>query len=255
MPIAVMGSSTHTEAMFQWANTVDALPLTLVPLDTAAVLAEGLPPGDWQAAMAMDRDPETRRASALTALNLGLPVFVDKPLALTRAQASQLLAAERNGGARLASFSALRWRPEVDELNEYLRSAPGSPRSVRVGGPVDASSPWGGIAFYASHVVELALQLAPGPVTQLHCEAHDAEIHCTFRTTIPVSLTLKAPDADFEAEVSTSQGSQSRRIVLPHDYYRPTCERIADFLLGGPALTDADAHLGAALVLEAACHV
>ncbi|TWP46946.1 Gfo/Idh/MocA family oxidoreductase [Lentzea tibetensis] len=62
-------------------------------------------------------------------LHAGIPVFVEKPVCLTAAEADDLANAERAGGAVLLAGSAARYRGDVRALRELI-SAQGSVRHV-----------------------------------------------------------------------------------------------------------------------------
>ncbi|GAA0924366.1 Gfo/Idh/MocA family oxidoreductase [Nonomuraea longicatena] len=116
--------------------------------------------GHIDAAIVMDRDGALHRRHAEPLLKAGIPVLVDKPLATTVADAEAILAAASAGGAAVTSFSALRWT--VDGLRPRLAGL-GEPRAVTATGPVQRTSPYGGVGFYGIHPVEMALHLLPVP--------------------------------------------------------------------------------------------
>lgn len=81
-------------------ETACATPEDLVASVDAVIVARD----DWQ----------THRAFALPALERGLPVFVDKPLTLDRAELDELMPFAERG--QLMSCSGLRYAPELDAL-------------------------------------------------------------------------------------------------------------------------------------------
>jgi hypothetical protein len=106
-----------------------------------------------------DRHGGQHAAHALPLLAAGLPVLVDKPLAVTVADAEAMVRAAERHGTPLTSYSALRWLPEVRSLIGDT-----APSAVAATGPVDPDSPHGGIHFYGVHPVEMALALCQGDV-------------------------------------------------------------------------------------------
>jgi predicted dehydrogenase len=110
-----------------------------------------------------DRHGGLHREHALPFLAEGMPVWVDKPLACSVADATAIVEAARENDAPLTSYSALRWIPDTDRL----ASASHSPKAVVTTGPADPASPYGGIFFYGIHPVDVAMRLLPGPVGEV----------------------------------------------------------------------------------------
>lgn len=97
-------------------------------------------------------DAETHFAFARPFLEAGVPIYVDKPLALSRAEAETLIDLQRFPG-QLFSCSALRYAPELC-LTSVQREAVGPLRCVVATVPKDWDK-------YAVHVIEPLLQLLP----------------------------------------------------------------------------------------------
>ncbi|MFD5505935.1 Gfo/Idh/MocA family oxidoreductase, partial [Streptomyces sp. NPDC127061] len=99
------------------------------------------------AVVVADRDGANHRQQAIPLLAAGLPVFVDKPLSRTVADARAMIDTARAHSAPLTSSSALRWIPDTEAL--VARSAQGgTPQLVVVSGPADPDGDHGGIFFY-----------------------------------------------------------------------------------------------------------
>lgn len=97
-------------------------------------------------------DAATHLAFARPFLEAGIPIYVDKPLALSRAEAEVLIGLQRCPG-QLFSCSALRYAPELS-LTAAQREAVGPLRCVAATVPKDWDK-------YAVHVIEPLLQLLP----------------------------------------------------------------------------------------------
>lgn len=123
-----------------------------------AVLAAGC-----QAAIVATRDPAHHRALAEPLLRAGIPVFVDKPFVADLRDAEALVAAADRAGVLLTSSSALRWHPTVLEAAQRWSAGPNAAQ-IRVTGPADPASPWGGRLFLGAHAVEAALGALSGPI-------------------------------------------------------------------------------------------
>lgn len=97
-------------------------------------------------------DAENHAAFAMPFLEAGLPIYVDKPLAVSVSTAQQLFSAQRYPG-QLFSCTALRYAREL-QLSDEDRDAIGTIRHVHATAP----KKWDA---YAVHAIEPALLLVP----------------------------------------------------------------------------------------------
>ncbi len=98
-------------------------------------------------------DAEAHLALARPFLEAGMPIYVDKPLALSRIDAERLIDLQRFPG-QLFSCSALRYSPELRLTEEQLKAI-GQIRCIAASIPKDWDK-------YAVHVIEPLLQLLQG---------------------------------------------------------------------------------------------
>lgn len=97
-------------------------------------------------------DAETHLEIAQPFLEAGLPIYIDKPLALSISEAEKLISLQKYPG-QIFSCSALRYAPEL-QLTLNQREAIGSIMSIWAFTPKDWNK-------YSIHVVEPLLQLIP----------------------------------------------------------------------------------------------
>lgn len=180
------------------------------------------------AVIVADRDGAPHRAHAVPFLEQGLPVFVDKPLARSVADAEAIVAAARAHGAPLTSYSALRWLPATDAL--AAETAPdGPPQVVVASGPADPAGPHGGLFFYGIHPVDAALRLAPGPLGEVRVERTGATVTATAvagTTRVVVNLVRPARmgQIPFHAMAVTRTRVAQRTLTLDEHYLTPGLE-------------------------------
>ncbi|MFE7463781.1 Gfo/Idh/MocA family protein [Streptomyces sp. NPDC057499] len=180
------------------------------------------------AVVVADRDGARHRDRAMPFLTAGLPVFVDKPLARTVADARALIDAARAHDAPLTSSSALRWHPGTEELAARSARA-GTPELVVVSGPADPDGDHGGIFFYGIHAVDIALRLAPGPLSAVRTDLTGSTAVASF-TAGPtrVVVNLVRPGATeqipFHAMTFTRRDLAERTLVPGADYCVPGLE-------------------------------
>jgi len=108
--------------------------------------------GQVDAVLLARDDADTHLALARPFLEAGVPIYVDKPLALSRVEAETLIGLQRFPG-QLFSCSALRYAPELG-LTVAQRDQIGPVHCIAATVPKDWDK-------YAVHVIEPLLQLLP----------------------------------------------------------------------------------------------
>ncbi len=161
------------------------------------------------------------RAAAVTLLEAGIPVFVDKPLAGNLGDAEAIVAAAERGGAPVSSWSALRWS-SVATLASRLDIT-----RLLIEGPADPESPFGGIAFYAVHCADLAVALLGGRVRDIAVRFEDdlvvTDVAVGGRRATLV-LTPPAAARGFRLVAESRTQTVDRPIELKHDYMNPIAD-------------------------------
>jgi predicted dehydrogenase len=148
-------------------------------------------------AVLLARDDAQRHLEfALPFLKAGLPIYVDKPLALSLSEARQMQSAQQYAG-QLFTCSALRYAREF-QLSDADRVALGDIRQIHATTPKDWDK-------YAVHVIEPALLLAKGrgsiirtqiwhaydSTTLAACFAHDFQLLVTAVGSSSAPLSLR----------------------------------------------------------------
>ncbi|MGC4190507.1 MAG: Gfo/Idh/MocA family oxidoreductase [Thermomicrobiales bacterium] len=114
--------------------------------------------GNVDLVFVVDRHGDLHRDHALPFLEAGIPTYVDKPLAIALDDCRQMIATAQRTGTFLTSMSSLRITPETNALAARLPDL-GEIRAAQFAGPADPASPYGGLIFYATHTIEIALRL------------------------------------------------------------------------------------------------
>lgn len=114
--------------------------------------------GKVDAILVVHRHGDLHAKHAIPFLKQGIPVYVDKPFAVSLDDCRAMLDAAKDGNALLTSYSALRWAPSTTDLVGKL-DALGDIRIGQFAGPCDFESEYAGPFFYASHVAEIAFRL------------------------------------------------------------------------------------------------
>ena len=124
---------------------------------------------DVDAVLTIDDGSREQWRYAVHPIRMGLPVFTDKPLAMSARQARELAELARSTGARLMSSSALRFVPDIAGLRERARSL-GPIHVVSVAGGVD-------LVYYGVHALSMAQAvLGPGLTSVVNVGRGDTNI-------------------------------------------------------------------------------
>ncbi len=186
------------------------------------------------------RDARLHAAHALPFLEGGMPVFVDKPLALSVTDAEAMLDRAEAKGALLLSGSALRWQADAVRYSQQAASL-GRLHKVTATGTFYPDSPYGGPAFYAVHAVELALEFAGQGIADIAVvEVSETAMTITGRgrlAAIEIRLVRPAEGAPsrFEVLIEGAGGTVGGVVALPHDYMAPVYDRFVSVIERGAA--------------------
>lgn len=181
---------------------------------------------DLEAVVVCDRDGAAHPAHASPFLLRGTPVFVDKPLASSVAGVDRILADAAVGGAPVVSHSPLRFTEGWRELAAACAER-GTPRRLRLTGPADPRSEWGGLLFYGIHLTDPALSLfdadpAP-PAVRGGPDAIEA-VTTVGECTVELVFTAPGGAAHFHALAGWGEAALERELRLTPDYMTPSLD-------------------------------
>ncbi|SJN21547.1 putative dehydrogenase [Microbacterium esteraromaticum] len=193
--------------------------------------------GTVDALIVTSRDGAHHRAHAVPFLESGYPVWVDKPLAASTADAEAIIAAAHRGHAPLTSSSAVRWVPDTDEIVAGMEHI-GELQTVTVTGPADPTSEYSGIFFYGIHAADVAQRIVPGTPDAVDVQlTRDAVVARYVANDVLVTLELVRPDDDgrvpFRAMAVGRHGVSAGEIRLGDDYVAPGVEAFLNMLRTG----------------------
>ncbi len=152
--------------------------------------------GEVDGVMVDHRDGNYHVPAVRPFVTAGVPVFVDKPMTCSLAEARRFLKLRREHKVPVTSMSSIALQPWAKELKKKLRAI-GRVRALHLHGPGDYKSKYGGIWFYGIHQVELMTELLGIGATkaQLIVNGDDSAAVVTYPDglTVTMNFLVKAP--------------------------------------------------------------
>ena len=182
------------------------------------------------AAIVVDRHGGLHLEHALPFIEKGLPVYVDKPFAVSLADCRAMLDAAAQSGSLLSSFSPLRVAPSTIALAESVQKL-GDIKVGHFAGPCDFESQYAGPFFYATHVAEIAIKLLDDEVESLKATQSGKNVVVQLiwkRGTLTSFSYLGDAAYHFHASLFGSEGMIAQEIVGGYSSY---AEVLKAFLL------------------------
>ncbi len=191
--------------------------------------------GQVDAVMVEDRHGGLHAEHALPFLERGIPVFVDKPLALSLADCGRIIATANANDAWLTSFSSLRTCASTEALATRTRKI-GDIRCAQFAGPCDFESEYGGVFFYGTHTVEIAIRLIGEDIRSVRAtrEGKLAVVDVVWdHGALGTISYLGDAEYHFHATLFGTSGMASGEVVADHDGYRTALGIVLDALEHG----------------------
>lgn len=171
-------------------------------------------------------------------LEAGLPVYIDKPLALTLADAEEILNIAGQHGSRVTSFSGLRTIREVIELRDAYKAIDDERHGGALNGHGDDVNPYGGWYFYAVHCIELMLEIFSPKQGTLRAEKLGEQLHVRVADdsgqVVTILLSPKYPPFSIAAY---GNHKTLTSIVPLNNMQEQVTRRVVAFMHGGADLS------------------
>lgn len=191
--------------------------------------------GQVDAVLVEDRHGGLHAEHALPFIEAGLPVFIDKPLAISLEDCSRLISTANRSGSFLASFSSLRIADSTDAIAAMLTDL-GTIRAAQFAGPCDFESNYGGMYFYATHTVEIALRLVGEDVHSVRAARYGnlgvAILTWDNGATAALSYVGDA-EYHFHATLFGTNGMATGEILANHEGYRKALTLVLEGMRSG----------------------
>lgn len=239
MRIGIVGSdNSHALAYAKIANvdkSFEPYRVTTIcgddPQKTKEVAAEGAIPtivdspqemlGHIDAAIVVNRHGGLHAGNSIPLLESGIPVYVDKPFAVSLDDCTDMLAAAERGNTWVTSFSSLRYSLDTVSLEEEASSF-GRIRAAQFAGPCDFESEYAGPFFYATHVADIMLRLMNGNIKSISAIRADQGVAVTVQfedDALVVINYMNDAQYHFTATLFGETGYAHREILAGHGAY------------------------------------
>jgi predicted dehydrogenase len=173
--------------------------------------------GQVDGVMIDHRDGQYHLAAARPFVKAGVPVFVDKPMCRSLAAARRFLALRRACGAPVCTLSSIPYHRDLPAVQKEIRLL-GRLRLLRLSGPGDFRSPWGGIWFYGIHQAELMVHLLGIGAREVSASVNGDD--CTAVVAYPEGLTAVMSflvDAPYQFTLQAIGHGGSLEVDMEHD--------------------------------------
>ena len=188
---------------------------------------------------------------SLPYLRAGIPMFIDKPFAMTTERAGEMVEAAKAGHANLCGGSCLKFAPELAALKRAMDAGElGNVLSASFAAPVDMSNPCGGFFFYAQHLVQMMTTVFGNHVQSVYARARDNAV--TAIVTYPhIDITLHYVGYCYSAAIYGDKASRHVQIGDVGALYTPEFDELHTMLRTGVMPETYDDLLYPVSVLEA----
>lgn len=165
---------------------------------------------------------------SLPYLRAGIPMFIDKPFAMTTERAGEMVEAAKAGHANLCGGSCLKFAPELAALKRAMDTGElGNVLSASFAAPVNMSNPYGGFFFYAQHLVQMMTTVFGNHVQSVYARARDNAV--TAIVTYPhIDITLHYVGYCYSAAIYGDKASRHVQIGDVGALYTPEFDELQD---------------------------
>ena len=188
---------------------------------------------------------------SLPYLRAGIPMFIDKPFAMTTERAGEMVEAAKAGHANLCGGSCLKFAPELAALKRAMDAGElGNVLSASFAAPENMSNPYGGFFFYAQHLVQMMTTVFGNHVQSVYARARDNAV--TAIVTYPhIDITLHYVGYCYSAAIYGDKASRHVQIGDVGALYTPEFDELHTMLRTGVMPETYDDLLYPVSVLEA----
>lgn len=169
-------------------------------------------------------------------LDDGIPMFIDKPITATEADALLFMREARDRGIRLCGGSTCAALPETLSLRDAAKNeAYGRVRGGSLACPIQLSSPYGGFTFYAQHLIEIMTTVFGADVRAISATKRDDSLLFTAHyADFDVTGTYLEKSGYYHVSLYGEKGADSKTLNFTPDAFRHEMDDMYALLCGKP---------------------
>ncbi len=165
----------------------------------------------------------------------GIPMFVDKPITCTEADALELKALAAKHNVRLCGGSVLKFPAQLQKLKKAVAEKTyGNLYGAVLRAPVNLKNEYGDFYFYSQHLVAMMCELFGFYPNSVIAHELNGTVNCTVRyDACDVNLIYTSESYDYYASISCKDGFPIEKLSL-EGCFMQEFEEFYDLLLGKP---------------------
>ncbi|MEI7435392.1 MAG: Gfo/Idh/MocA family oxidoreductase [bacterium] len=207
--------------------------------------------GQVDGVMVDHRDGQYHVAAARPFVEAGIPVFVDKPLSTSLAEAREFLRFRRERGVAVTTLSGIPHQSCIGGIRRKL-GALGALRAVHLNGPGDPHSRYGGVFFYGIHQVDLMVSLFGIQAESAIAVINGSTLASVVTYPDGLNVTIGMPGVkSFSITAVGAEGAFHEEITMDASSYAATTELFTTMFRDGTEPYDDARMLAPIAVLEA----
>lgn len=136
--------------------------------------------GRVDAVMITSRDGKHHFPYAKAFLEAGIPMFMDKPFTVDPAETREMVALAKKNNVPMCGGSSLKCCPDVVDLGKKRQELGENIITGYASAPLSPGSPYSGFYFYASHLVEMCLEVFGWEPEAVTARQRDGQVTAIF---------------------------------------------------------------------------
>ena len=165
----------------------------------------------------------------------GIPMFIDKPITISEAEAIEFMQSLKARGTRISGGSSLKQDVYVAELKkDALEEAGGKTLGGFVRAPIQLENAYGNFYFYAQHLVEMVCEIFGRFPKSLEAKQNGKTVNVLFRyENYDCSAIFCDGSYLYYAARMAEKSSKAFEIPTTTDWYYREFKEFAEILAGG----------------------
>lgn len=165
----------------------------------------------------------------------GIPMFIDKPITVSEADALEFMTQLKNKGVSVTGGSSLK---HDDVIKKFKKDAEDEVGGKTIGGyvraPYQAQNDYGGYFFYAPHLIEMVCQIFGNRPLSVTAKQNGKQVHVLFHyeNYDCVGLFCDSNYVYYASRMS-EKGTDSSAVTFTKDWYYREFALFYDLLCGG----------------------